>query len=188
MFELVVLLLLGHMWGSREVHHLWARPCRTLLERGSGISVLMAWQVDDDDVQHLDRTLRATTTQSQNGPGSNVVVPDTWLWHYEPKPNKLPCERKYTDLPVQIIYMAQWSVKNVALAVFWNMKGSITVYFALKIANVNKTSSCQFLVKFTWFIEWLSFHQLTQYKYFAQGYMVSSFLWNWCYIGIPDTI
>ena len=26
-FELVVLLLLGHMWGSIGVHHLWARPC-----------------------------------------------------------------------------------------------------------------------------------------------------------------
>ena len=25
-FELVVLLLLGHMWGSIGVHHLWARP------------------------------------------------------------------------------------------------------------------------------------------------------------------
>ena len=27
MFELVVLLLLGHMWGSIGVHHLWACPC-----------------------------------------------------------------------------------------------------------------------------------------------------------------
>ena len=27
MFELVVLLLLGHMWRSIGVHHLWARPC-----------------------------------------------------------------------------------------------------------------------------------------------------------------
>ena len=27
MFELVVLLLPGHMWGSIVVHHLWARPC-----------------------------------------------------------------------------------------------------------------------------------------------------------------
>ena len=27
MFELVVLLLPGHMWGYIEVHHLWARPC-----------------------------------------------------------------------------------------------------------------------------------------------------------------
>ena len=27
MFELVVLLLLGHMRGSIWVHHLWARPC-----------------------------------------------------------------------------------------------------------------------------------------------------------------
>ena len=27
MFVLVVLLLLGHMWGSIGVHHLWARPC-----------------------------------------------------------------------------------------------------------------------------------------------------------------
>ena len=27
MFELVVLLLLGHMWGSIGVHHLWARLC-----------------------------------------------------------------------------------------------------------------------------------------------------------------
>ena len=27
MFELVVLLLLGHMRGSIGVHHLWARPC-----------------------------------------------------------------------------------------------------------------------------------------------------------------
>ena len=26
-FELVVLLLLGHVWGSIGVHHLWARPC-----------------------------------------------------------------------------------------------------------------------------------------------------------------
>ena len=26
-FELVVLLWLGHMWGSIGVHHLWARPC-----------------------------------------------------------------------------------------------------------------------------------------------------------------
>ena len=27
MFTLVVLLLLGHMWGSKRVHHLWACPC-----------------------------------------------------------------------------------------------------------------------------------------------------------------
>ena len=27
MFELVVLLLSGHMWGSIGVHHLWVRPC-----------------------------------------------------------------------------------------------------------------------------------------------------------------
>ena len=27
MFELGVLLLPGHMWGSIGVHHLWARPC-----------------------------------------------------------------------------------------------------------------------------------------------------------------
>ena len=27
MFEQVVLLLPGHMWGSKGVHHLWARPC-----------------------------------------------------------------------------------------------------------------------------------------------------------------
>ena len=27
MFELVVLLLLAHMWGPIGVHHLWARPC-----------------------------------------------------------------------------------------------------------------------------------------------------------------
>ena len=27
MFELVVLLLPGHMWGSIGVHHLWFRPC-----------------------------------------------------------------------------------------------------------------------------------------------------------------
>ena len=27
MFELVVLLLLSHMWGSAGVHHLWAIPC-----------------------------------------------------------------------------------------------------------------------------------------------------------------
>ena len=27
MFELVVLLLLGHRWGSIRVHHLWTRPC-----------------------------------------------------------------------------------------------------------------------------------------------------------------
>ena len=26
-FELVILLLHGHMWGSIGVHHLWARPC-----------------------------------------------------------------------------------------------------------------------------------------------------------------
>ena len=26
-FELVVLLLHGHMWGSIGIHHLWARPC-----------------------------------------------------------------------------------------------------------------------------------------------------------------
>ena len=29
MFELVVLLLLGHMWGSIGVYHIWARPCFT---------------------------------------------------------------------------------------------------------------------------------------------------------------
>ena len=38
MFELVVLLLLGHMWGSIGVHHLWARPC-------SSSSVLHVWFV-----------------------------------------------------------------------------------------------------------------------------------------------
>ena len=30
-FELVVLLLHGHMWGSIGVHHLWARPCKLIL-------------------------------------------------------------------------------------------------------------------------------------------------------------
>ena len=38
MFLLVVLLLLGHMWGSIGVHHLWAHPC-------SSSSVLHAWFV-----------------------------------------------------------------------------------------------------------------------------------------------
>ena len=37
-FELVVLLLLGHMWGSIGVHHLWARPCFSR-------SVLRVWFV-----------------------------------------------------------------------------------------------------------------------------------------------
>ena len=27
MFELAILLLLGHMWGSIGVHYLWANPC-----------------------------------------------------------------------------------------------------------------------------------------------------------------
>ena len=36
MFELVVLLLLGHKWGSIGVHHLWACLC-------SSSSVLCAW-------------------------------------------------------------------------------------------------------------------------------------------------
>ena len=38
MFELVVLLLLGHMWGSIGVHHLWARLCFSS-------SVLRVWFV-----------------------------------------------------------------------------------------------------------------------------------------------
>ena len=38
MFELVVLLLLGHMRGSIGVHHLWARPCFSS-------SVLRVWFV-----------------------------------------------------------------------------------------------------------------------------------------------
>ena len=38
MFELVVLLLLGHKWGSIGVHHLWARLY-------SSSSVLCAWFV-----------------------------------------------------------------------------------------------------------------------------------------------
>ena len=38
MFELVVQLLPGHMWGSIGVHHLWARPC-------SSSNVLHIWFV-----------------------------------------------------------------------------------------------------------------------------------------------
>ena len=38
MFEVVVLLLLGHMWGSIGVHHLWAHPCFSS-------SVLHVWLV-----------------------------------------------------------------------------------------------------------------------------------------------
>ena len=37
-FKLVVLLLVGHMWGSIGVHHLWARPCFSS-------SVLRVWFV-----------------------------------------------------------------------------------------------------------------------------------------------
>ena len=37
-FELVVLILLGHMWGSIGVHHLGARPCFSS-------SVLRVWLV-----------------------------------------------------------------------------------------------------------------------------------------------
>ena len=37
-FELVVLLSLGHVWGSIGVHHLWARPCFSS-------SVLRVWFV-----------------------------------------------------------------------------------------------------------------------------------------------
>ena len=39
MFELVVLLLLGHMRGSIEAHHLWARPCFP----SSVMHVRLAW-------------------------------------------------------------------------------------------------------------------------------------------------
>ena len=38
MFELAVLLLLSHMWGSIGVHHLWARP-------SFSSSVLLVWFV-----------------------------------------------------------------------------------------------------------------------------------------------
>ena len=41
MFELVVLLLLGNMWGSIGVHHLWARPCFSS-------SVLLVWFVQKE--------------------------------------------------------------------------------------------------------------------------------------------
>ena len=40
MFELVVLLLPGHMWGSIGVHHLWARPCFS-----SSVLVRLTWIV-----------------------------------------------------------------------------------------------------------------------------------------------
>ena len=40
MFELVVLLLLVHMWGSIGVHHLWARPCFSSVSCMSGSSNL----------------------------------------------------------------------------------------------------------------------------------------------------
>ena len=40
MFELVVLLLPGHMWGSIGVHHLWARPCFLAVSCMSGSSNL----------------------------------------------------------------------------------------------------------------------------------------------------
>ena len=41
-FELVVLLLHGHMWGSIGVHHLWARPCFSSSVR---VSLLVGWLV-----------------------------------------------------------------------------------------------------------------------------------------------
>ena len=49
MFELIVLLLPGHMWRSIGVHHLWARPY----------------------FSRSVRTLTCTTTPGQSGPGSN---------------------------------------------------------------------------------------------------------------------
>ena len=36
-FELVVLLLLDHMWGSIGVHHLWTRPCLIII-------ILFTWK------------------------------------------------------------------------------------------------------------------------------------------------
>ena len=37
MFALVVLLLLGHMWVSMGVHHLWARPCFSCMTDSSNL-------------------------------------------------------------------------------------------------------------------------------------------------------
>ena len=42
-FELVVLLLLGHMWGSIGVHHLWARPCFCGLSMSHGYLSMAAF-------------------------------------------------------------------------------------------------------------------------------------------------
>ena len=44
-FELVVLLLHGHMWGSIGVHHFWARPCfsSSVLRVWFVLLVLFSW-------------------------------------------------------------------------------------------------------------------------------------------------
>ena len=45
MFVLVVLLLLGHMWGSIRVHHLWVRSCFSS-------SVLHVWLITQNHSKH----------------------------------------------------------------------------------------------------------------------------------------
>ena len=51
MFELVVLLLPGHMWGSIGVHHLWAPPCFSSTDLHvcfvHKITLLISWWVID---------------------------------------------------------------------------------------------------------------------------------------------
>ena len=54
MFELVVLLLPGHMWGSMGVHHLWARPCFSS-------SVLCVWSKTSAQQTHTRVCVRART-------------------------------------------------------------------------------------------------------------------------------
>ena len=38
MFVLVVLPLLGHVWGSTGAHHLWARPCLSSMSGSSNLN------------------------------------------------------------------------------------------------------------------------------------------------------
>ena len=120
MFELVVLLLLGHMWGFIWVHHLWARPCFSS-------SVLDVWKQNRRDEELACATRKLVS----------ILLSIMSL-----SPTKLKCRKFYKILCCFILCKTLDSVLflfGLGRSLFIALK-SISAKFIDSLSCVNKIS------------------------------------------------
>ena len=103
---------------------------------------------EDHKAQHLMAPRAGLRHFRQHGDAflSRIVTTDeTWVYRYEPESKRQSMQWKHVTSPSKRKFKSERAVGKVILAVFWDMKGPVTISFLPKGSPVNAENYCELL-------------------------------------------